>query len=659
MSWIVRMIVVLPALAGLLGLLARRQRAARRGHRRRRLRPTSPCSPSSSGSRRLARPTSTSIGRPARLGGLQVPLHLLSDRLSGLVALAVALVVLAHPGLHGVVPARRPPLRPVRRHRLALRQPACCSSCSPPTSCSLLVGWEIMGWCSWLLIGHDSERPAARRAAYKAFIVTRVADIGMVVGLVALAVRARSTDLIERAHRGGHETRCSPSGSSASLIGVAGKSGLIPFHDWLPDAMEGPTPASALIHAATMVAAGSYVIARLFALYAGHDGARTLLAVLAAVTMVYAALLALAQTDLKRMLAYSTLSQIAIMLAALAAAPREHRVRRRPSRTSSVTPSSRRCSSSAPAGSRCSPARRRSPPCAAGCARRGALRWSMGLGPRRPGRSAPAHRLLHQGHRHRRRPRGRDRRRGSARLARRRRPLRHGRADRRLLRPGLAAARHAARVGRDRDSATAPDLGEPATEVPETVVVAEEDVAVVTVDRQRRRRRGRSACTPTGTRRSPWPAALSVAVLAALTVVGTLFLTSLDGRAAPRGAHRPAVRAARRRRRVSPCGPSATAAGRRRRRPGARPACARRAVRGFGADTAYARRRAGGHRGGAARRRARPRRRRRLPARDGGRGRAASAGRGSAATAACRRSASSACSSASSSSPSLGVTAWR
>ena len=87
--------------------------------------------------------------------------------------------------------------------------------------------------------------------------------------------------------------------------------------------MEGPTPASALIHAATMVAAGSYVIARLFSLYAGHDGARALLAVLAAATMVYAALLAFAQTDLKRMLAYSTLSQIAIMLAALAAAPRD------------------------------------------------------------------------------------------------------------------------------------------------------------------------------------------------------------------------------------------------------------------------------------------------------------------------------------------------
>jgi NADH-quinone oxidoreductase subunit L len=106
-------------------------------------------------------------------------------------------------------------------------------------------------------------------------------------------------------------------------VGVAGKSGLVPFHDWLPDAMEGPTPASALIHAATMVAAGTYVIARLFSLYAGHEGARTLLAVLAAVTMVYAALLALVQTDLKRMLAYSTLSQVAIMLSALAAAPHD------------------------------------------------------------------------------------------------------------------------------------------------------------------------------------------------------------------------------------------------------------------------------------------------------------------------------------------------
>jgi NADH-quinone oxidoreductase subunit L len=142
----------------------------------------------------------------------------------------------------------------------------------------------------------------------------------MVVGLVTLSVRARSTDLLAVLTEPGG-TALLTFGLVCVVIGVAGKSGLVPFQDWLPDAMEGPTPASALIHAATMVAAGTYVIARLFSLYAADDAARTVLAVLAAITMVYAAALAFAQADLKRLLAYSTLSQIAIMLAALAVAP--------------------------------------------------------------------------------------------------------------------------------------------------------------------------------------------------------------------------------------------------------------------------------------------------------------------------------------------------
>ncbi len=183
-----------------------------------------------------------------------------------------------------------------------------------------LVGWEVMGWCSWLLIGHESERAAARRAAYKAFMVTCTADIAMIVGLIALSVRAGTTDLVPVLSQPAAAPLLTL-GLVAVVIGVAGKSGLVPFQDWLPDAMEGPTPASALIHAATMVAAGSYVVARLFVLYAADDAARTLLGVLAAITMVYAAGLAFAQTDLKRLLAYSTLSQVAILLGALAAAP--------------------------------------------------------------------------------------------------------------------------------------------------------------------------------------------------------------------------------------------------------------------------------------------------------------------------------------------------
>ncbi len=319
MSWIVRMIVVLPALAALAGLLARRQRS---------LASVIAVAVSACvavlGLVQWVAPSRTAdittIGS-LPLGDLSVPLHLLSDRLSGLVAFVVALVVL------GIQVFTAWYLRDDPRYgqfaaTVSLFASGMLLLVQSGDLVLLLIGWEVMGWCSWLLIGHDSERPAARRAAYKAFLVTRVADIAMVVGIVALSVQARSTDLMAVLTASGDDTLLTV-GLVGIIIGVAGKSGLVPFHDWLPDAMEGPTPASALIHAATMVAAGTYVIARLFSLYAEHDGARTLLAVLTAVTMVYAAMLALAQTDLKRMLAYSTLSQVAIMLSALAAAPAE------------------------------------------------------------------------------------------------------------------------------------------------------------------------------------------------------------------------------------------------------------------------------------------------------------------------------------------------
>jgi NADH-quinone oxidoreductase subunit L len=316
-SWVVRLIIVLPALAGLVGLLLHRYRPVAR------LVAVAPAAAVAvlALAQWIAPVRSADIETIGALpvGGLKVPLHLLSDRQSGLVAFVVALVVL------GIQVFTAWYLRDDARYgrfaaTVSLFAAGMLLVVQSADLVLTLVGWEIMGWCSWLLIGHDSERPEARRAAYKAFIVTRVADIGMVVGLVALAVRAGSTDLIDVLTARGHETAL-VIGLVGVILGVAGKSGLFPFHDWLPDAMEGPTPASALIHAATMVAAGTYVIARLFLLYAAHDGVRTFLAILAAVTMVYAALLAFAQTDLKRMLAYSTLSQIAIMLSALAAAP--------------------------------------------------------------------------------------------------------------------------------------------------------------------------------------------------------------------------------------------------------------------------------------------------------------------------------------------------
>ncbi|CAN7178784.1 NADH-quinone oxidoreductase subunit 5 family protein [Knoellia sp. LjRoot47] len=205
-----------------------------------------------------------------------------------------------------------------------------------------LVGWEVMGWCSYLLIGHWSRKKSARRAAYKAFIVTRVADIGFVLGVVGLSAGAGSTGLDRVvdfwSHTGGvcvdtvtQTAACMAPPEpwlrslllSLLVIGVLGKSAQFPFQDWLPDAMEGPTPASALIHAATMVAAGTVVLAQLFDLLVVADGARWLLGLATAVTMVGAAVLALGQSDLKRLLAWSTVSQVAIMLSALATATRE------------------------------------------------------------------------------------------------------------------------------------------------------------------------------------------------------------------------------------------------------------------------------------------------------------------------------------------------
>lgn len=196
-----------------------------------------------------------------------------------------------------------------------------------------LVGWELMGWCSYVLIGHESERAKARRAAFKAFMVTRLADAPFVVGLVILATVARSTS-IERIllHWGAIEVPGqlviggpSPGAGTLALvlliIGVAGKSALVPFQDWLPDAMEGPTPASALIHAATMVAAGTYVIAVLHPLLMITPYAAVVLGALAGLTTVFGAVMAFLQHDLKKLLAWSTISQMGLMLVGLAGLP--------------------------------------------------------------------------------------------------------------------------------------------------------------------------------------------------------------------------------------------------------------------------------------------------------------------------------------------------
>ncbi|MFD3332900.1 NADH-quinone oxidoreductase subunit L [Streptomyces sp. NPDC058700] len=187
----------------------------------------------------------------------------------------------------------------------------------------LLVGWEIMGICSYFLVGHYWETPEARAASLKAFLVTKLGDVPFLIGLFALAADAgtfRITGVLGAVAGGGldHPTLI----ALLLLAGVAGKSAQFPLHTWLPDAMAGPTPVSALIHAATMVAAGIYFTARLLPVFAASAAAMTVLAVMAAVTMVGSALAALAQDDIKRVLAYSTIGQLGYMAGALAVGDR-------------------------------------------------------------------------------------------------------------------------------------------------------------------------------------------------------------------------------------------------------------------------------------------------------------------------------------------------
>ena len=319
--------VALPALAALAGLLLRRSR------------PISGLVAVAAGAvvlllavvqLALTDTTASSVATfgPLSTGELALPLNLFADRTSAVIALAVALVGFAVQ-VFSVWYLQDDVRYPVFASTVSLFVAAMLLVVQSGDLVLTLVGWEVMGWCSYLLIGHVSERESARRAAHKAFLVTRVADIGFILGLVVLAVGARSTDIgaVVAYWTGTQPVGGSGAPASSALltlalvcivVGVAGKSGLVPFHDWLPDAMEGPTPASALIHAATMVAAGTYVIARLHPMYAVDGGSRAVLGVLAALTMLWAALLAFAQSDVKRMLAYSTLSQVAIMASALA-----------------------------------------------------------------------------------------------------------------------------------------------------------------------------------------------------------------------------------------------------------------------------------------------------------------------------------------------------
>ena len=187
----------------------------------------------------------------------------------------------------------------------------------------LYVFWELVGLGSFLLIGFYFFKESAKAAAKKAFIMTRIGDVGLFIGMILLFWQAGSFEyeVIFKAVQMGE---VSPSMITFTailiFIGAMGKSGQFPLHTWLPDAMEGPTPVSALIHAATMVAAGVYLVATMFPLFVASSVAMQTVAIVGAFTAIFAASIGLVQTDIKRVLAYSTISQLGYMMLALGSA---------------------------------------------------------------------------------------------------------------------------------------------------------------------------------------------------------------------------------------------------------------------------------------------------------------------------------------------------
>ncbi|HCF48798.1 MAG TPA: NADH-quinone oxidoreductase subunit L, partial [Syntrophomonas sp.] len=183
----------------------------------------------------------------------------------------------------------------------------------------VFVFWELVGLCSYLLIGFWFGRESAKEAAKKAFITNRVGDFGFLLGILLLAVLFGNLDYGTLADRLAGYQNLAILVPIAFLLfaGPVGKSAQFPLHVWLPDAMEGPTPVSALIHAATMVAAGVYLLARAFFIFSAVPQAMLLIAAVGGFTALFAATIALVQNDIKRILAYSTLSQLGYMVMAM------------------------------------------------------------------------------------------------------------------------------------------------------------------------------------------------------------------------------------------------------------------------------------------------------------------------------------------------------
>jgi NADH-quinone oxidoreductase subunit L len=186
----------------------------------------------------------------------------------------------------------------------------------------MFVFWELVGLCSYLLIGYYFYKISAREAAKKAFMTTRIGDFGLLLGILFLQIIFGTLDFTELGNLVPAYVKTNGAATLTIVglllfVGPIGKSGQFPLHVWLPDAMEGPTPVSALIHAATMVVAGVYLVARAFAIFSVLPGALTVIAWLGCFTALFAASIALTQREIKRILAFSTISQLGYMMMAL------------------------------------------------------------------------------------------------------------------------------------------------------------------------------------------------------------------------------------------------------------------------------------------------------------------------------------------------------
>ena len=192
-----------------------------------------------------------------------------------------------------------------------------------PNLLQTYIFWELVGVGSFLLIGFYFFKDEARAAAKKAFIMTRIGDVGLLIGMILLFWEVGSIEYDEifaAVSAGSISPGMITLTAILIFVGAIGKSGQFPLHTWLPDAMEGPTPVSALIHAATMVAAGVYLVAATFPLFAASETAMLTVAIVGGITAIFAASIGLAQTDIKRVLAYSTVSQLGYMMLALGSA---------------------------------------------------------------------------------------------------------------------------------------------------------------------------------------------------------------------------------------------------------------------------------------------------------------------------------------------------